>query len=502
MSFFHGILANSGGSVADEFTNAQGQQVVWVIGDSHGRARASGAYGPTPTAGTVYQFYGGTINEIGATDIQQDVDDVNWGSIWPQFGINYFNATGNKPVITLSPIGGTTFAFDAAAVDCWADTSTLYVDSKVLCDDALSAVGVQSPRYIVVILGNNDAFYTVALATIQTAINQVFATLTTDYPNAEILVVQNGRLAAGSINLRINTIRSYLIQAAIDNPNVFIAASQATLDAVGSCFLADNIHMNQTGNNHIADMLGKFVLNTSYTKWARSIISNHLSELSSARKTLIQNFVTTVGASLHSAEGIFKFKAATEQDTFVDFSFMTAFYNLAGFTFTANSHITTNGSSTYGRINFIPTFAVRALQNNISAEIYIKDNRSTTFATALGGGSGATHIRIGQSDTIVYGRIHDITTTSFVESDFVDGNSYRVKRTSSTAKTGDKSGTQVVSVSVTSIAPSANGLNVGAMNVSGTASDFMDGDYESAIICQASVAETLRAAMATLCAGW
>lgn len=502
MSLFHALL--SAGGIADAFTNGQGQQVVWVIGDSHTRSRLSGAYGPTPTAGTVYQFYSAAISQIGATDIQQDVTGANWGSIWPEFGIKYFTATARKPVFALSGIGGTTWAFNASAVDEWANTSTLYADSKVLCDAALAAVGVQSPKYIVIALGNNDAFYATALATIQSAINQVLTTITTDYPNSQILIVQNGRLAAGSINSRIITIRGYLVQAARDFTNVYIAGNMATLDAVGSCFLADNIHMTQTGNNHIGDMLGKFVaLNPlSYSKWARSIISNHFSELSTARKDLILTFVTSAGSTLFDADFIGKFKAPTEQDTFLDFSFLTAFYNLAGLTFTANSHISSNGSSTWGRVNFNPTIAQRVTQNDISAEIKIKANRSTTFATAMGGGSATTHIRIGQTNTVVYGRIHDITTTSFGESDFVDDNSYRVKRTTSTAKTGDKSGAQVASVSVTSIAPSSNTLNVGSMNITSVASDFMDGDYEWAIICKPAAAETLRAAMETLCDNW
>ncbi len=504
------IMMNNGGSnssnesnpISDMFTNSSEQQVVWVIGDSHTRARGSGAYGPTPSASTVYQFYNGTINQIGNTDIQQDVDDVNWGSIWPQFGINYFNGTGKKPVFALSGIGGTTFNYNSQSVDNWSSASNLYNTSKTFCDQALSAVGVSAPKYIVVGLGNNDAFYDSPLSSISESITQVFTTLTTDYPNSEVLVIQNGKLAATSINARIIEIRRYLIDAARTFPSVSIGANMATLDPVGGCFLPDGVHMSQSGNNHIGNMLGKFVSNNSYSKWVRSIISNHFSELNASRKTLINNFVNSVSASLFDADFIGKFKAPTEQDTYVDYSFLTAFYNLGSFTFTSDNHITTDGTSSYGRINFIPNIAQRVSQNDISVELKVKNNRNTDFATLLGGGTGVTRIQIGQTPTNAYSRINDVTTSSFGESDFANSSSYAAERTSSTIKRGYKNGTQVFNVSVTSTSPGSFALNLGCLNSSGTPNDFANADFEWAIVCKPSSREILRSAMETLCNNW
>lgn len=484
-----------------------GRDVIWVIGDSLTRKRDTGAAGTTPAAGTVYQFYNGTINEIGSTDIQQNDDpNTNWGSMWPDFGINYYNNTGRKPVLACSGQGGSTISNDGVDDGYWAPGGAYYSPAKDLCDDACAAVGVTHPKYTIIHLGINDAANAISLATIQSDISALLTQINTDYPDTEILIVQIGRLGAASINARIAAIRSYWIAACESFSNVYMAAGLPTFDAIGSMYQVDNVHLSQTGNLTCAAQLGRSVLpaNVALTKWARTIVSCHLSELSSGRKTLIQNFVTTVGSALFSAEAIIKLKVAATNDAYLDFAMMTAFYNLGGGTITLNDCFTTNGSSTYGSVNFIPNIALRVTQNNISAEIKIKDNRtaSGSFGTALGGGSGASHIRIGQTNTIAYGRINDITSSTFGEAVMADDSRYRTKRTTSTAKTGDKNGTQVFTGSVSSIAMTANPPSVGAMNVSGVRSDFLNGDFEWVIIATPAVAETLAGAMETLCDNW
>jgi|SRR5688572_6086595 len=481
------------------------RDVIWVIGDSLTRARESGAYGPTPTANTVFQYYGGTINQIGATDIQQDVDDVNWGSMWPKFGINYHSNTGRSPVFALSGKGGTTFSFDASATDTWSTASTLYADSKDFCDDACAAVGVAEPKYTIIHLGINDAFYSASLSNIATDVNSLFSRITTDYPNTIVMMVIIGRLASGSNNLRIASIRSYLVQAARDYTNVHIATSIATFaSASTSYYLADNIHLNQTGNNKTADMLGNWISNQAYSKWGRSIISSHLTDLSSARKTLIDNFATTVGTSLFDMEVISNFKTVSSDDACFDWAFLYSGINLGSASFTANSHIATNGSSTYWRIVWQPSIAVRTSQNDIFAGFKIKDNRSTGFATAIGVGTGSSNIRIGQTSTpTAYGRINDVTSLTFTDTSFQDDNWYSATRTASNAKAIHKNATQNNTATTASISNSATGfLTVGAHNNNGSLSDYIDADFEAVLLGKPAARETVRAALETVLDNW
>ncbi len=485
-------------------TSSDGKEVIWVVGDSFTRSRPSGAYGPTPVAGTVFQYYAGSVQQIGATDIQQDVTNVNWGSIWPKYGINYYNNTGKKPVFALSGVGGTTFSFDAGATDTWSTASSLYANSEAFCDEACAAVGVAYPKYVVMHLGINDAAYSATLANIESDMNSLFTRITTKYPKTQIKIVIIGRLPAGSITSKIASIRKYLVNAANLFPQVSIAGSVSSFPSVAGnpYYLVDGLHLNQTGNNLLADMMGsKWLLNSSYSKWARSIIACHPSDLSTTRKDLVQTFINAVGTNLFDMDVVSKLKAATEEDALFDWAFIYNGSN-SGATFVANSHVSTNGTSSTWRISFFPTYNIVSSQQNQFIAVKIKANRTATTCAAIGVGSGTSQLQIGQNGTTAFSRVNDVAVSAF--SDAALGNKwYLAERTSSTAKNNYKDAAADGTYSVTQVTNSGTGrLTVGANDVNGVIGSYMDGDFEAVLVGKPSAREIVRAAMENVLTNW
>jgi len=247
MSWYHSMLTMGVGN-----TNVAGQQAFLIIGDSLARG-TSASYGTTPTAGTSYYYVRSTntVVEIGSQDmILADLDNrPNIGSFAPQFAIDYNAATGKKAVMIPCGVGGTNFANQGTANDCWDPTvsGSLYAGAVADAHACMAVMGVAQLKGIIVNLGVNDARGAVALADIQTSINNFFTQLQIDFPNVPILIQQVGRSEVTLINNRIGNVRQYLKTVCLNNSNCFLLGS--LLSFVGAGFIAgDLIHPTQAGN--------------------------------------------------------------------------------------------------------------------------------------------------------------------------------------------------------------------------------------------------------------
>ena len=105
MSFFHSLLSQVGGT-AD--TTINGEQFFLVVGDSiaQGSNNSSGP-GPTPTAGTVKQYNGSAIVDIGSADVYNVVS--GGGTMMPKMGIDYNAESGKIPMFISCGSQGSNF---------------------------------------------------------------------------------------------------------------------------------------------------------------------------------------------------------------------------------------------------------------------------------------------------------------------------------------------------------------------------------------------------------
>lgn len=481
----HGYL---GSTYPWKDTNEEGQQVVWAIGDSHTVKRnpTGSAYGPTPTAGTVYQWDvpNQQLYEVGATDILQTGAGANWGSIYPQMGISYFNATGRKPVFVTGGVGGTNYAPRTGDSGDWSAADTVYSTAKTQLDNCLAYLGLSGPKYIYVNCGINDARGDTALATIQTEITNFYNKLHTDYPNAVIIITMPGRFEIGEVtSTRILEIRNYLKTEGQNRGYMHIAASETAMWSAGH-YDSDLLHLLQTGNNIIGEMVGRWLSNYTREKWARSIISCHFDELSSARKTLIENWVNTLGSIYFTTDFFYNQHTTIESNTYFDWAFQWSGFK-TGATFTANDCITTNGTSSYWRPAFNTSIAIHASQNDGYMATKIKTNRSAAGGStrvALGHAAAGDQRVVGQtSASVIYYRYNDLTTNSPAVGTKLPDDTFVGTGRVGTTKHYFENGVSVHSATQASTSLSDGAIYQGCLNNASVAGNFIDADFEYCI---------------------
>lgn len=237
-------------------TTEDGKQLIVVIGDSIARG-TSDSDGPTPTAGTVYEWNGSSTVQVGSTDLVSAAT----GSPWPKMGIDYNTATTRKIVYSSSGSGGSNFSPDGDNNN-WSTTGTLYNAMKTKVNNGLANIGLSRPRAIFMILGINDARASSNLATVEADVISLFDRLYTDYPNTRVYVVNVGRENAGIVTARIDSVRGYIQTEVTARENVFMAADLRTY-AIDhpEYYDDDNLHLNQTGNNALGAELATFLEN-------------------------------------------------------------------------------------------------------------------------------------------------------------------------------------------------------------------------------------------------
>lgn len=236
-------------------TTGDGEQLFVIIGNSIARGTSAGE-GPTPSAGTVFEWNGSAVVEVS----NDDLIAAATGSQWPKMGIDYNTATGYKPVFSNSGVGGADFS-NPGDNSYWATGGTLYPAMKTKVNNALTELSLTRPRGIFVILGINDARGSQDLVDVEAAITDVFDKLEADWPDTRIYVVNIGREAAGSATARINAIRGYLANEVTARENVVFAFDlRIYADDIPSYYAVDNLHLTQTGNDALGAELATFLI--------------------------------------------------------------------------------------------------------------------------------------------------------------------------------------------------------------------------------------------------
>ena len=497
-------------------TNASGQQAFLVVGDSIARGTnntPTDGPGPTPTAGTSYYFRRSntTVIEIGANDLQFAPEPPNDGSPWPQFAIDYNAATGKKAVIVPTGIASTTYALKTDAAHCWNpdEVGSLYSSIAPDVANTLSILGVSKLKAIFVILGINDSRGTVPLATETAVIGRFYEQLQIDYPGVPIVIFQCGCDLDGPITQRLGSIRKDLKNVAIANTNIHLMGG--ILSAYGNNETVGDVHLNQTGNNNLGSMASRWVVNSAYTKWARSIISSYYTDITLAQKTLISNFIATYQSTYLNHDALLIFNTDNNKSIFHDWAFMNCSKNF-GATFTTDVGLSGNGSSFYFASGYSPLYTLGKATLN---DIYIAAKTGTIISVAgtivslfgsLVSATTALRITTNTGPNRLTALANDFASLGYnTDTAFASNTEYAIRRSASNARAIVKNGVSVANDAGASISqPQFQLFILANANNGSTANQFLDGVVQFFRVAKNNSVDnsSFLTALETLIAAW
>lgn len=498
-------LASSGDNIVGVNTASDGRQAFLIIGDSTSAgSNNSTGNGPAPVSGTAYYYRRATTDIV---EMATDIVAAPLGSQYPQFCTSYYNGSGKKAVIIPAGVGGSNFVPRTGETANWSTTGTCYALAVTDANNALAQLGLTKLKCIFLSsLGINDARGDATLNDIEAGIESLISRLQADFPDTDILIEQIGRSEVGSLTSKIGSVRKFLKAQALAKDQVFLMGGIMSMTGAGG-YGADNLHPNQTGNNWRGEMYARWMLNSTHSKWARSIIASHFDDLSTARKNLIATFIDSNLTAYLEHDMLFNFKTTTVNNTYSDWCFLAGGFNTNS-VFTANDSIATNGSSTYFRDGYVRDYlGLKSEQNDTFGAVKIKTNSTAagTLATAYGGSNGTSAVLVQQTAASLLGyRVNDNTaTTSNSETAFSNNSEYLFGR-SGTGKFLYKDGVQVGTATQASVSVNTTQSYVGAFNSNGTANTFLNGTFEYIRAGKFTTVNhaTFKAAMDTLLASW
>jgi lysophospholipase L1-like esterase len=397
-------------------------------------------------------------------------------------GISRYNASGYKSVFVSTGIGGSTFSAAAGNND-WSTTGNNYALMLTDWNNAKALIGVTKPRVIIISLGTNDMGSAVALATVQSDIASLFSRLQSDFPGVDILVLQPGinTVTTGS---RQCAVRQYIKAIAESTSNVYLFGGLVGALGAGR-IVFNNVHPTQPGNNDIGDQFARFLANSTYSKWSRSIIASHWNEPSTTHKTNLATLIDNNLTSYLNLEFLFINKTDLNRNAYLDWSMLSVARAFGSPSFNANSGIPFDGATQYITTGWQPSVSAYKSSVNdqfIAAKIKTNSKAAGTAQTLIGGrNAGATSymvIRQSSSNSLIYMSNDGTFTTDTTDSAFQNAAAY-VSGRSGTSKFFWKNGVQLATVSQASVSALDQEVSVGGQNDAGTESGFFGGEVEA-----------------------
>jgi hypothetical protein len=327
-------------------TSAANQDLFLVAGDSWAQGNSTAA-GPDATGKEDYfRTSDNTFQPVTTTDIPGSVN----GSWMPQFGIDYFNATGVKAAIIPTGVGGSKF------FDTWNGTSATYLAAKQDAVDAMAVAGVTRLKGIIILCGVNDARGGDNIIAISNSIGNLFYQLNIDFPFTPIYVVMLGHSTTNGN--RLPQVRGYVREQVLNYTNAQIVCQAQAMHewtppagSPGGYYQVDDLHLNAAGNNLLGTMINRYIqLPTSISKYARAIGNSFYSAIPLSGSSEIDfadidNWVTAQGAQYHNWNAFFWMDVPDKNDVFVDWGLCNPLID-NGFAFSANNFITANTGQT------------------------------------------------------------------------------------------------------------------------------------------------------------
>lgn len=460
-------------------TTPTGEQLFWGIGDSNMDGRGSSV--PTIAGGMLYHWNGASFDEI---TNQAITNDGTSGSVYQYFAEDYFATTGYKVLCVNSGKGGSTYYKDSGSAEHWTgngDPEDLYVPALAQVQAALASKGLTRPKAIFLNCGINDFNAGTTEANITTAMNTLLTNVTSDFPGVPILLLIPGRTNAVSFSTGLYDLRKLTVSRCESFPDLYPVGSAASFIEPGYVNGGgDEIHYANTGLDWWGAMLNRWFINSAYSKWSRFVISGHFDELSGTRKGLIDTVISGLynRGDYFEMEHLANFKTTVVQNIGFDWTGL-GFTFRTGASFTANTSISTNGTTTFASYTFFSNINNRAAsQNDFITGVKIKTRTTPngTIAIAFGGTNGTSASNFGQSTTNTTWRSNDNTTTTGGETSITADNLYSVAR-NGTTKELYKGSTLQASATQASTGTMDVFPRIGCNNNNGTAATFMAGTY-------------------------
>lgn len=457
---------------------------VATIGDSNSEGHAEIS---TPCAVQTLYAWNSTTSALDEITNQSCANTYpQYYSIWQPLATKYKAQFGKPTMVINCGLGGSTIASSTSPY--WeSGGSSIYPAAKAKINAALTATG-ETLDAIILNFGINDVSHATTLANITSGLNDVITKLNGDYPGIPVLVIQVGR------HTNINSADLYDIR------ELFVDKCQATTDwyllgqpqtmSFLSGYETDGVHYNNVTQDYLAQCIVNWFINTGYTKWGRSVISSLFDggTISTFRKNLIDSVINVQvsNGNYFRLDGWNVFKTTTVNNIFIDWS-MIGYGVQRTSTFTANSHIATDGTS--GRFDMAYTASFqqrRSTQNNILAGAKLRTNSSVGTSYLFGIVNGTAILGANQiaSPTVVKYLINDLTQSAGTDILFQADKLYTVGRTGTTKQfyknTTLQASTTQASVGTTAQYP----LYIGCINSSSTAATFINATFEYSFVSE------------------
>lgn len=485
----------------DPTTDSQGRQAFMVVGDSNAYGAANTNNGPVPGDGIMFDSTGSVLTPVDAAFVAATSVGTN-RSAWLQFAIDYNADTGKKIVIVNNGLSGSAF-FSGTAGLSWYTNGSLYAAAVTKTNDTLALMGISKLKAIFVVLGINDGTLN------YTYVSSLIDRLQADYPDTPILMAQIGTDSVRNIR---TSDRNIIRNGPINYTDVHFAATLAPLLGAG-LYQASSPHPLMAGYNAFGSMYARWFKNSAYSKWARSIISCHFDDISSARKSLIETCVSALGANLFDLDLLGYYKTSTVNNVFVDWTFLQDPQNPGAATFASNDSLSTDGAATYFTIGIRPQLClVKSTLSDFFVGVKVKTNSTPQgTAAALFGGqfSTTTKTAIAQSTTpdlnFASNNLTGINNTTDLK---INDNTLYATGRNGTPTYAYKNGVQIGTASQGGTGTSSNvvvgGLNTANTYPNGTLATPINASYEYAVWGKFSTVNQLTVynAMEALVSGW
>ncbi len=443
-----------GESIADQYTNEQGQQAVLLVGDSEIAYSTDNTYGPTPTANTVFEYdqSTNTIIQVTNTDlINTGFAGTGHGSMWPRFGIDYNAGTNRKPVFVDCHSFDSNLLWTTDATNKWLyDPSNffkgdLYDAMAIKAAAALTKINVQKYKYIFIILTVNDLGDALFSSTqLNNAYNKLIEYLRTDFPSEKIYIIAPTAFDASTTTQTALTsdVRWHIIKTVPDsyaNVECIYYAQYAV-----SCGQQTGAHWTSTMNNYMGASFASYALDTETDKYVKRVTNHFSTPLSTTHKLAWKTALTDL-----QTEGFLQVCNYLKMDIAT-----TAFnerFNITGTTqptfvegntydFLVNDCIRTGngGAASFESTMFVPSLHTKfGDANNQWIANYIQQNftASNIGASMFGSGVNGWMIRgITVADNYYWQASDATNTQNGLVNRFAGGFWYGVGRPNSTTK--------------------------------------------------------------------
>jgi len=300
------------------FVTSDGKRAIVGFGDSIVAAPNATA-GPEPDPNTVFQVNRITreVTEITDTDMS-DAMGATVGTIFPAFGIHYYEATGFKPMILNMAVAGST-------AEEWVEDGGYFeqylpVVKAFMHDQHLTGIDIISS------IGINDRDQ--PIASVVAFHEQYYETILTEFPGSRVFVVSPALSTPNQVGT--SDIKRLIKDLVENNNRVRYAFNYQAIHAAG--YFYDANHMNADGCIEAGKMFSRALINSrKLPKVAAQIASCFFEDIDSTKKEKFRVLSQSLDTLIWDLDFLALGPVGDVRDQTIDFSYLHSMGNLSLF---------------------------------------------------------------------------------------------------------------------------------------------------------------------------